>query len=72
MAKKSPFWSRVRELMREKAIELYMMDHMHLDVFNTPIDQELREGGYYEKAKRIVLRQMVLEKPLKTLKELEE
>lgn len=62
MAKKSPFWSIVRELMREKAIELYMMDHMHLNVFNNPTDQELREGGYYERAKRIVLRQINLEK----------
>ncbi|MEM2351461.1 MAG: hypothetical protein QXT26_03540 [Thermoproteota archaeon] len=49
-----------------------MTDHMHLNVFNKPTERELKEGGYYEKAKRIVLRQINLEKPLKTLKELDE
>ncbi|MBS7648578.1 hypothetical protein KEJ17_02890 [Candidatus Bathyarchaeota archaeon] len=72
MVKRSPFWSRVRELIREKAVELYMLDHMHLGVFNTPTERELKEGGYYERAKRIILRQIALEKPLKTLEELEE
>ncbi|MEM1587329.1 MAG: hypothetical protein QXX99_08235 [Candidatus Bathyarchaeia archaeon] len=38
---------------------------MHLDVFNEPTVQELRAGGYYEGAKKIVLWQIVLGKPLK-------
>jgi len=45
MSEVSPFWRRVRELMREIAVELYMQDHHHLDIFNTPEEADLREGG---------------------------
>ncbi len=48
----SSFWSKVRGLIYEKAIELYMRDRMHLNVFIMPTDSELKEYGYFERAKR--------------------
>lgn len=69
----SPFWRRVRELRKQIAIELYMKDHMHLGVFNIPEEAELKEGGYWDKAKTLALRRVTLEEPgLKTLREIRE
>ena len=67
----SPFWRRVRELMREIAVELYMEDHRFLGVFNAPEEAELREGGYLDKALVLALRKVVKEEPgrHKTLRE---
>jgi len=42
MSEASPFWRRVRELVREIAVELYVQDHRHLNIFNTPEEAELR------------------------------
>jgi len=58
MSKASPFWRRVRELRKEIAIELYMKDHRHLGVFNTPEEAELKEGGYWDKARILALRKI--------------
>jgi len=67
---KSDFWVRVRQLRREIAIELYMQDHKELEVFNTPEELELKEGGYWGKAKVLALRKLRLEEfTLRTLKE---
>jgi len=67
----SPFWRRVRELMREIAVELYMEDHRVLGVFNAPEEAELKEGGYLDKALVLALRKVVKEEPgrHKTLRE---
>ena len=54
----SPFWRRVRELMHEIAIELYMQDHRDLEVFNTPEETELREGGYLDRARVLAIRKV--------------
>ena len=71
MSEVSPFWRRVRELMREIAVELYMEDHRYLDVFNTPEKAELKEGGYLDRAMVLALRKVVKEEPgrHKTLRE---
>jgi len=70
MREASPFWRRVRELRKEIAIELYMEDHRHLGVFNTPEEAELKEGGYWDKARVLALRKIREEAFLhKTLKE---
>jgi len=48
-----------------------MQDHMHLGVFNTPEESELKEGGYWDRAKTLALRKVMLEEPgLKTLREI--
>jgi len=66
----SPFWRRVRELRREIAIKLYMEEHRHLGVFNTPEEQELKEGGYWDRARVLALKKIRLEEfNLKTLRE---
>ncbi|MEM2938857.1 MAG: hypothetical protein QXU95_01085 [Candidatus Bathyarchaeia archaeon] len=49
---KSLFWNKVRGLIYEKAVELYIQDRMHLNVFIMPTDSELRDYGYFERAKR--------------------
>jgi len=70
MSGTSPFWRRVRELRREIAIELYMQNHRHLEVFNTPEEAELKEGGYWDKARVLALRRIRDEAfRFKTLKE---
>lgn len=40
--------------IREKALELFMQNH--LGCANTPEDYELKEGGYWEKAKNILMK----------------
>jgi hypothetical protein len=68
----SPFWRRVRELRRIIAVQLYMKDHRHLEVFITPEIEELKEGGYWDRARVLALQKVRVEEPdLKTLKELE-
>jgi len=70
MSEVSQFWRRVRELRKEIAIELYMLDHRHLGVFNTPEEAELKEGGYWDRARVLALRRVREEAfKLKTLKE---
>ena len=71
MSEVSPFWRRVRELMREIAVELYMEDHRFLGVFNAPEEAELKEGGYLDKALVLALRKVIKEEPgrHKTLRE---
>ena len=54
----SPFWRRVRELRKEIAVELYMLDHKHLDFCNTPEATELKEGGYWDKARILALKRI--------------
>ena len=63
MSEVSPFWRRVRELMREIAVELYMNDHRYLGVFNVPEEAELKEGGYLDKALVLALRKVIKEEP---------
>lgn len=65
----SPFWRRVRELMREIAIREYMWSNRHLGVWNLPTDEELKEGGYLERAKSEAIRIAQME-GLSTLKKL--
>ena len=65
----SPFWRRVRELMREIAVRDYMWDHYKIGVFNLPTDEELREGGYLERAKPEAIR-IARAEGLETLKKL--
>ena len=70
MSKTSPFWRRVRELRHEIAIQLYIEEHRHLDVFTTPSTRELKEGGYWDRAHILALRKVSLEEPShKTLNE---
>jgi hypothetical protein len=60
MTQSSSFsWRKVRARIWVKAEELFMLDQMHH--FNcdiTPERCELRESGYFDKAKRIVLREV--------------
>jgi len=59
--------------MREIAVELYMQDHRHLDIFNTPEETELREGGYLDRARPLALRNIQREaSKFKTIKEMRE
>jgi hypothetical protein len=44
--------------MHEIAIELYMQDHRDLEVFNTPEETELREGGYLDRARVLAIRKV--------------
>ena len=46
--------------MREKAIELYMIEHSRNPYFTgqRPEMEELREGGYLHRAKVLVLREI--------------
>ena len=50
------FWPEVRELMYEKALELYMYDHPETQ--NNPEVKELEEAGYMYTAKVLVLREI--------------
>ena len=54
----SPYWRRLRERMREIAVELYMADHLGLDNFNVPEDAELRESGYMDRAKVLAFKEI--------------
>jgi hypothetical protein len=52
-------WSKVRARIWVKAEELFMMDQMQTwDYPVAPERCELREGGYFDKAKLIVLREV--------------
>jgi hypothetical protein len=53
---KGTFWPEVRQLMYEKAIELYMHDHPETQ--NKPEIEELKEAGYMHTAKVLVLREI--------------
>jgi len=60
------FWPRVRALIWEKAQELYQMENAKTmkDDFKgtTATKKELREGGYFQTAKLIILRELWLQK----------
>jgi len=58
--RKSSFWSSVRRRIDEKAIELYMQEHIKNPYFTcqTPEMEELKEGGYLHGAKILVLREI--------------
>ena len=50
-------WRKVRAQIWVKAEQLFMMEQMRtMDCDVTPERSELREGGYFERAKIIVLR----------------
>lgn len=71
MSEVSPFWRRVRDRMREIAIQLYIEDHRHLEVYNTPEESELREGSYMDRARVLAIREVSLKEPnLPTLKKI--
>lgn len=53
---KGTFWPQVRQLMYEKAVELYMHDHPETQ--NKPEIEELKEAGYMYTAKVLVLREI--------------
>jgi hypothetical protein len=57
---KGAFWPLVRQRMKEKAIQLYMKDHPDLQV--KPELKELREAGYMQEAKALVLKDLQAEK----------
>jgi hypothetical protein len=55
------FWPAVRERIWLKAEELYMWEHPEACLRGLrPERHELREAGYFERAKRIVLRELRL------------
>jgi hypothetical protein len=60
------FWPDVRVLIWEKAQELYQQDEsrgMSNDFTGTTATKkELREGGYFNQAKIIVLRELLLQR----------
>jgi hypothetical protein len=60
------FWPYIRPLIWEKAQELYQMENaktMHTDFKGTTATKkELREGGYFQTAKLIILREIWLQK----------
>jgi hypothetical protein len=59
MSRPSFSWKKVRAQIWVKAEELFMQDQMHhFDCDITPERCELREGGYFDKAKLIVLREV--------------
>ena len=61
----SGFWRRVRELIWERAYELYWMDCARggFTLPTTPEKRELREAGYFYIAKLDVLRRLPTEYP---------
>ncbi|MEM2738813.1 MAG: hypothetical protein QXK93_07510 [Candidatus Bathyarchaeia archaeon] len=63
---KGKFWPHIRQLIWEKAQELYQMENartMKNDFKGlTATRKELREGGYFHAAKLIVLRNLWLQK----------
>jgi len=66
MRKKGKFWPYVRELMEQKAQELFQEDEARTmgDDFKgiTATKAELREGGYFHEAKLIVLNELYRQK----------
>jgi hypothetical protein len=60
------FWPQVRALIWEKAQELYQMENAETmkDDFKgiTATRKELREGGYFQTAKLIILCELWLQK----------
>jgi hypothetical protein len=57
--RKGRFWPRVRERIWLKAEELYMNEHPEAATRGLrPERRELREGGYFERAKILVLREL--------------
>jgi hypothetical protein len=61
--KAGKFWPHVRELIWEKAEELFMKEQARkMDCYIKPERYELCEGGYFYQAKLIVLRNLWLEK----------
>ena len=60
----SGFWKQVRELIWERAYELYYIDCIKAGITpTTPERQELRKAGYFHLAKLDVLRKLPLEHP---------
>ena len=61
----SGFWKQVRELIWERAYELYYMDCAREGFTppTTPERRELREAGYFYTAKLDVLRRLPTEYP---------
>ena len=56
---KGKFWPQVRALIWEKAEQLFMQEQMQtMDCDIRPERCELREGGYFDTAKLIVLREL--------------
>ena len=63
MRTKGKFWPAVRELIWEKAEELFMQDQMRtMDCDIRPERHELREGGYFHEAKLIILQDLYRQK----------
>ena len=64
--KRGKFWPKVREMIWEKAQQLYQMENaktMGSDFKGTTATRkELREGGYFHTAKLIVLQNLWREK----------
>jgi len=64
--KRGKFWPKVREMIWEKAQQLYQMENaktMGSDFKGTTATRkELREGGYFYTAKLIVLRNIYRQK----------
>jgi hypothetical protein len=60
------FWPYIRPLIWEKAQELYQIENaktMHTDFKGTTATKkELREGGYFQTAKLIILREISQQK----------
>jgi len=59
----SGFWREVRARIWQKARELYLADMLRSDPLNPPPlimpeDKELREAGYFDRAKVLVLREL--------------
>ena len=59
----SGFWREVRARIRQKARELHLADMLRSDPLNPPPlimpeDKELREAGYFDRAKVLVLREL--------------
>ena len=59
----SGFWREVRARIWQKARELYLADLLKTDPLNPPPlimpeDKELKEAGYFDRAKVLVLREL--------------
>ena len=58
----SGFWREIRARTWQKARELYLTDMLRINPLNpppliTPEDEELREAGYFDRAKVLILRE---------------
>ena len=52
-------WSKIRARIWVKAEELFMQEQVRtMDCDIKPERNELREGGYYERAKTLILREV--------------